>query len=226
LFYAAATAAMLSQADVEEDHLAAELFRTATARQRAETAYHDEQAEAGRRVAREEEEAEMRVIEEREWAQRDLIRATVRERELEVREREIALQTMREEVRADIRRLVADTMNPVEEAILKERAALHQVLAEVVAVVKERGYVHGKTAEKVHNLIERYRDFGALLDGDDLTPKLNSLEEALERRIPHPDRKGATQVDAASVTQHAAELVRLTVEDARRLAQGIGGTCA
>jgi hypothetical protein len=220
------TAAMLSQADVEEDHLAAELFREARAKAAARTSYHDEVAEGRRRIAREEEEAEKRVIREREWATRERIRAEAREREVEVQEREIALQTMREEVRADIRRLIADTMDPVEEAILKERAALHQGLAEVVEVVRERGYVHGKTAEKVRNLVERYRDFGALLDDEDLAPKLNSLEEALERRVPHPDREGATQVDAAGLTQHAAELIRLTADAARKLAQGIGGTRA
>jgi hypothetical protein len=220
------TAAMLSQADVEEDHLAAEMFRTAAAKQAESTAYWDEKAEAKRRLVREEEDAERRVIHEREWAQRDMVREAVRERRIENDEREIALQTMREEERRRIRRIIHDTISPMEEGFLRERAALHQGLVEVVDAIKDRGCVHGKRQEKMQNLIERYRNLASLLDGGELDIQLDSLEEALARRVPHPNRKGETQVDAEQVTQAAMELIQLTADAARRMAQEFNGTRA
>jgi hypothetical protein len=218
-------ALMLSEADIEEDHLAAELFRAARAEAEARTAHADEEAEAQRRLVWAEEAAQKEVIDERARTARRLVRAEAEAKELEVKERRIKLQAMLEEERAHARQLIADTLSPFEEGILKERAQLHAGLNEVLDTIKKNGYLHGNTANKMRNLVERYRDFGALFDGD-LDLEVDSLEAALERRIPHPDRKGATTYDIARLTAQAKQLVDLTADAARKLSRDVQGTRA
>lgn len=215
---------MLSQADLAEDEYLAEYWRNLEAEQRAKTAYFDEYAAGQRRLAREEEMADQRAVEEREYTQRRLIRAEAEDRELEVRERRVCHEAIKEEIQREIRQQLAETVDPVTEIILKNRAALHEGLGEALASIEKNGYLHGKTAKKIGNLAAAWRWFQTF--DESLIPEIDTLEAALERRIPHPNKKGATAYGVEAVQAQVRALILHTADAARTLSADLGATRA
>jgi hypothetical protein len=215
---------MVSQADVAEDTYIAEYWRAKAAEEHARTAFFDEQAEAQRRLVREEEAVQRRLVLEQERTQRRLIQAEAEEKELEVRERRAALDAIKAEIVTQWRAQVADTIDPLVEAVIRRHAELHNSLANTLESIEKHGFLHGKVAEGLKNAVEIYRYYKAL-DPEGML-QVESLEEALERRLPHPDRKGVTVYDVDRIRGEVEQLVIFTADDARRALAGAEGTRA
>ncbi|MBN1284359.1 MAG: hypothetical protein JXB47_03080 [Anaerolineae bacterium] len=215
---------MVSQADLAEDEYLAEFWRAETAKERARTAYFDEQSQAKRRLAREEEDAQKRVIQEHEWTQRRLIRAGAEAQELANRERNLRLEAGKEIIQEEIRQQIAGTVDPFVEVMLANRARLHEALDRTMQSIERNGYLHGRTVEGIRNMVEAfnyYREFDPALAVD-----VSALEELLERRIPHPERKRTTTYDVERVKGQVRALMLATQDAGRQYEARLGGTRA
>ncbi len=215
---------MLNQEDIAQDEYLAEYWRARAAEQKARTAYADEQAEARRRLALDEEASERRLMMAEEEKERRLILAEAEEKELEVQERRLRAEAAKEAILAEIQEQLASTIDPAVEVILKNRAELNESLQGVVASIKRNGYLHGKTAESLRIMIRNFRYFQEF--DAEAAAEVNSLEEALARRVPHPDKKNTMTYDVDAIRDRAEELVILTREAAQAVSADLIGTRA
>ncbi len=210
-------ALLLSQADVEADHLAAAQLQAAQAEAHARTARAEEEERAQRRLAWQEEQAQERAIEARERAQRELIQLELREREAQVRAMHQAeLEHARQQIAA---------MSPLREVFDQLRAQIYRDVQEIADGIHKHGYLHGKTAQKAEGLLATFRLLNAHGD-EELEQMLEALQAQLERRVADPERKGRTVRDVAAVTERLQEIARLTHDAAKAVAKSAGATRA
>jgi hypothetical protein len=211
-------ALLLSHADVEADHLAAETMRAQQEEERARTARAREEAHAQRRIVWAEEQAQTRIVEERERAQRRLIQA-------EVDERELQLRAMHEAELEQARRHMAEMRSPFQEVFDQLRAQIHEDVRAIAAGIESHGYLHGKTAEKASGLVETFRLLNAHGDTE-LENALDALRAKVATRIPDPDKEGKQIRDLDAITAELDRITHLTRASAQALAEGAGSTRA
>jgi hypothetical protein len=195
---------MLSESDIEQDRLAADLFRQAQAEARAGTAQAVEEEGAARRLVRLDEQEQRRTIEAREHATRQTLR-------LAVQEREIALKAMHAAELEHARARLQEIGSPLNEVFSALRAQIHEDVTSIAKTLTD-GKLHGLTAKKARGLVETFRLLNAHEDHQ-LEAALQKLRDDIDQRIPAPGDRATYNVEA--VKEQLQKIMDLTHQAAQ-----------
>jgi hypothetical protein len=202
------TAIVLGEAAVERDLL----DRERIARQRQLEAEQALLEQARLQAARQEEASRQRK--EQLWLWEEQRRA-----ELELEGEQTRIAAMRQAEYEHAQEVLAATVSPYQEAVARVQAMLHDDAQAVLASIGTRGYLQGKSVERVEKMLSTIQAFSALKDAG-LEELRAGLQAALNAPGPEGQKRDAGLVQAAleavaDATHAAAKAVERGLEPSR-----------
>jgi len=115
--------------------------------------------------------SQARILQEEE-------RHLVEMNELAEYEKRVAIDAMIKAEAEHIRQQFAETVAPIEEVFSKVRAEMAEICFEAIESIKKNGHVRGRTADKLHGLVEFYQ-MTSIQDDPKLLLKLQELKKVI-----------------------------------------------